>query len=54
MAQPNLAWHDTERAWAQAVPAFTGTMADIDVQSAYAVMRGLTSSGGGMVAAWWR
>ena len=51
MAQPNVAWRDTERAWAQAVPAFTGTLADLDVQSAYAVMRGLTSSGGGMVAA---
>jgi hypothetical protein len=51
LAQPSVAWRNTEHAWAQAVPAFTGTLADLDVQSAYAVLRGLTSSGGGMVAA---
>lgn len=50
-ARPNDAWRDTESAWAQAVPAFSGTLADADAQSAYAVLRGLTSSGGGMVAA---
>jgi hypothetical protein len=49
--RPNDAWRDTERAWLQAVPAFSGTLADLDAQSAYAVLRGLTSSGGGMVAA---
>jgi GH15 family glucan-1,4-alpha-glucosidase len=49
--RPNDAWHDTEQAWAQAVPGFSGTLADVDVRSAYAVLRGLTSGGGGMVAA---
>lgn len=45
------AWKATECAWSQAVPVITGTLADVDVQVAYAVLRGLTSSGGGMVAA---
>lgn len=45
------AWRDTEQAWARAVPEFTGTLADTDVGVAYAVLRGLTSRGGGMIAA---
>ncbi|MDQ2626050.1 MAG: glycoside hydrolase family 15 protein [Actinomycetota bacterium] len=45
------AWHVTESGWRQAVPEFTGTLADVDVRQAYAVLRGLTSTGGGMVAA---
>lgn len=45
------AWLATENAWTQAVPAFSGTLADVDVRDAYAVLRGLTSTGGGMVAA---
>ncbi len=49
--RPNDAWRDTERAWLQAVPAFSDSLADRDSQTAYAVLRGLTSSGGGMVAA---
>jgi alpha,alpha-trehalase len=49
--RPNDSWHSTEHAWAQAVPEFSGTLADVDVQVAYAVLRGLTSSTGGMVAA---
>lgn len=48
---PDDAWQGTETAWTQAVPEFNGTLADIDVQDAYAVLRGLTSTGGGMVAA---
>ena len=48
---PVQAWGATEQAWRQAVPAFAGTLADRDVGHAYAVLRGLTSSGGGMVAA---
>jgi len=50
-ARPNDSWYATEHAWAQAVPAFSDTLADVDVQDAYAVLRGLTSSTGGMVAA---
>ncbi|BBZ39460.1 glycoside hydrolase family 15 protein [Mycobacterium conspicuum] len=45
------AWNATEHAWAQEVPAITNTLADVDAQLAYAVLRGLTSSRGGMVAA---
>jgi GH15 family glucan-1,4-alpha-glucosidase len=45
------AWHATESAWKQAVPEITGTLADVDAQQSYAVLRGLTSGGGGMVAA---
>ncbi|MDD7813354.1 glycoside hydrolase family 15 protein [Mycobacterium sp. CSUR Q5927] len=45
------AWVATETAWREAVPEFTGTPADVDVGLAYAVLRGMTSTGGGMVAA---
>jgi hypothetical protein len=49
--RPNDAWRGTEQAWVSAVPGFSGTLADPDTQTAYAVLRGLTSGGGGMVAA---
>ncbi|NMN99062.1 glycoside hydrolase family 15 protein [Antrihabitans stalactiti] len=45
------AWGATERAWADAVPQFTGTLADRDARHAYAVLRGMTGADGGMVAA---
>ena len=45
------AWAGTMRAWDQAVPELDDTIATRDARHAYAVMRGLTSSGGGMVAA---
>ncbi len=48
---PADSWLVTESAWREAVPELTGTLADADAQRAYAVLRGLTSSGGGMVAA---
>ncbi|KAA0016568.1 glycoside hydrolase family 15 protein [Antrihabitans cavernicola] len=48
---PQIAWRATERAWADAVPAFADTLADRDAQHSYAVLRGMTSAGGGMVAA---
>jgi alpha,alpha-trehalase len=50
-ADPGLAWRATETAWEQAVPRLPGAIADRDACHAYAVMRGLTSSGGGMAAA---
>lgn len=50
-ARPNDAWRDTESAWAAAVPTISGSLADADAQTAYAVLRGMTSSGGGMVTA---
>jgi len=49
-ADPGRAWAATSDAWSRAVPAITGTIADRDAGHAYAVLQGLTSSGGGMVA----
>ncbi|MBO0864076.1 MAG: glycoside hydrolase family 15 protein [Mycobacterium sp.] len=49
--RPNDTWRETENAWRQAVPAVSESIADADSETAYAVLRGLTSSGGGMVAA---
>ena len=48
---PDAAWQATSSAWAQEVPELSGTIADRDARHAYAVLRGLTSTGGGMVAA---
>jgi hypothetical protein len=45
------AWRATEAAWAKEVPALPGVTAGRDARHAYAVLRGLTSSAGGMVAA---
>ena len=46
-----LVWEATEAAWARAVPELSDTLATRDARHAYAVLRGLTSAGGGMVAA---
>ncbi|MGH9056672.1 MAG: glycoside hydrolase family 15 protein [Acidimicrobiales bacterium] len=45
------AWEATEFAWRRAVPDLGHTLAARDSEQAYAVLRGLTSAGGGMVAA---
>jgi hypothetical protein len=45
------AWEATENAWAAAIPRLDGTLAPRDVRHSYAVLRGLTSASGGMVAA---
>lgn len=45
------AWHDTEAAWADRVPQLETTVATREARHAVAVMRGLTSSSGAMVAA---
>jgi GH15 family glucan-1,4-alpha-glucosidase len=45
------AWSATEREWRAAVPPFERCVARRDTRHAYAVMRGLTSTTGGMVAA---
>ena len=52
-APPDAAetWRATERCWHEAVPEFGSLTAGRDVRHAYAVMRGLTSSADGMVAA---
>lgn len=44
-------WESTETAWANDVPESTATLAPHDVRHAFAVLRGLTRPGGGMVAA---
>jgi GH15 family glucan-1,4-alpha-glucosidase len=45
------AWAETERCWKEDIPDLGGVWAPRDVGHAYAVLQGLTSSGGGMVAA---
>jgi hypothetical protein len=44
-------WTRTERQWRDDVPEFAGAAAPRDTAHAYAIMRGLTSMDGGMVAA---
>lgn len=48
---PGYAWEATEQAWHRVVPDCADTVAPRDARTAYAVLRGLTSPGGGMVAA---
>ncbi|BBY00659.1 glycoside hydrolase family 15 protein [Mycobacterium seoulense] len=48
---PDIAWDATEAAWHRSVPELNCTIAPRDGRHSYAVLRGLTSSGGGMVAA---
>ena len=48
---PDQLWEATEYAWRRSVPEMTATIAPRDAGHAYTVMRGLTSAGGGMVAA---
>ncbi|WP_111719268.1 glycoside hydrolase family 15 protein [Homoserinimonas sp. OAct 916] len=47
----DTAWEATSSAWRAAVPEFGETIAPSDSRHSYAVLRGLTSTGGGMVAA---
>ncbi|MFF9408082.1 glycoside hydrolase family 15 protein [Streptomyces anandii] len=48
---PRQLWQRTEETWQRAVPDCSGLAAPRDARHAYAVLRGLTSSSGGMVAA---
>jgi alpha,alpha-trehalase len=48
---PDVAWAGTEAAWRERVPALERTVGQRDARHAYAVLSGLTSIGGGMVAA---
>ncbi|MGH9094674.1 MAG: trehalase-like domain-containing protein, partial [Acidimicrobiales bacterium] len=45
------AWQGTAAAWAERVPELEETIAPRDARHAYAVLAGLTTAGGGMVAA---
>ncbi|HEY2550631.1 MAG TPA: glycoside hydrolase family 15 protein [Streptosporangiaceae bacterium] len=49
--EPADAWDGTEAAWAQRVPRLAGVTAGRDARHAYAVLSGMTSQHGGMVAA---
>jgi alpha,alpha-trehalase len=50
-ADPAQLWRTTEERWADAVPPLDHVVAPRDARQAQVVLRGLTSSGGGMVAA---
>jgi alpha,alpha-trehalase len=47
----DLAWSGTEAAWRERVPDLTWAAGARDARHSYAVLSGLTSAGGGMVAA---
>lgn len=48
---PDHAWSGTEAAWRERLPALDCPVASRDARHSYAVLQGLTSEGGGMVAA---
>lgn len=48
---PDLAWSGTEEAWRERASGLDFTVAQRDARHAHAVLAGLTSNGGGMVAA---
>ncbi|MGI8433558.1 MAG: trehalase-like domain-containing protein [Nocardioidaceae bacterium] len=48
---PSAAWSATETAWQTAVPDLEDCLAPPDTRHSYAVLRGMTSASGGMVAA---
>ena len=49
--EPDQLWRATEDRWADAAPPLDAVVAPRDARQAQVVLRGLTSSGGGMVAA---
>jgi alpha,alpha-trehalase len=48
---PDVEWSSTEQAWHERVPTLGLEMAERDARHSWAVLSGLTSTGGGMVAA---
>ncbi len=50
-ADADACWRATEAGWAKDVPTLDNSLAPRDSRRSYAVLRGLTSAGGGMVAA---
>lgn len=48
---PDVAWSATEASWADAVPRLADSVAPRDAEHACAVLRGMTTPGGGMAAA---
>ncbi len=51
LASAEMLWGETEHAWSAVVPDIGAPAAPADARHAYAVLRGLTSASGGMVAA---
>jgi GH15 family glucan-1,4-alpha-glucosidase len=51
MVPPDELWKATQESWRQTVPALEHTPARRDAAHAFAVMRGMTTASGGMVAA---
>jgi alpha,alpha-trehalase len=51
LPDPEHLWSATEACWEAAVPTLENTLAPQDCRHSYAVLRGLTSHGGGTVAA---
>ena len=51
LADPEVAWAATVAEWHARIPKLEGTLAPRDADHAYAVLSGLTSASGGMVAA---
>jgi hypothetical protein len=51
LPDPDLAWSATEAGWARRIPPLAQSLAPRDARHACAVLLGLTSSAGGMVAA---
>ena len=51
LPDPDVAWEATAAAWARSVPNLERGLAPRDARHSYAVLRGLTSADGGMVAA---
>lgn len=51
LVDADIAWEETSREWDAAVPEFPETITPSESRHSYAVLRGLTSTGGGMVAA---
>ncbi len=49
--EAGILWSRTENAWRREVPALSSSITVRDARHSYAVLRGLTSNGGGMVAA---
>jgi GH15 family glucan-1,4-alpha-glucosidase len=49
--QADVAWNTTETNWATEMPDLRAARAERDARHAYAVLRGMTGAGGGMVAA---
>ncbi|MEE6163318.1 MULTISPECIES: glycoside hydrolase family 15 protein [unclassified Mycolicibacterium] len=51
LPDPDALWLRTERSWESGFPTFDASITALDARHSYAVLRGMTAPGGGMVAA---